>query len=103
MNKYRNKPVVIDGQRFASKHEARVYGELCILRDWVGTVESFKCQVPIKFIIHGVKVCTYIADFVVWYKDGTAQIIDAKGIRTREYLTKKKLVKAYYGIDIIEK
>ena len=73
------------------------------MRDWVGTVEFFKSQVPIKFIIHGVKVCTYIADFVVWYKDGSASIIDAKGVRTREYVTKRKLVKAYYGIDIIEK
>jgi len=35
---------------------------------------------------------TYIADFQLGYSDGSIEIIDTKGYRTKEYQLKKKLL-----------
>jgi hypothetical protein len=59
-------------------------------------------QVPYPFVINGVKVCTYKADFVEKLKTGEWQIVDVKGFKTSEYKLKKKLLKAVYGLDITE-
>ena len=43
----------------------------------------------------------YRADFVVLQRDGTFRIEDSKGVRTKEYIMKKKLM-ASIGLDIKE-
>jgi len=101
-SKYGNKKVVADGMTFDSKFEAKVYEELKLLKAG-GQVEEFECQAEYPFVINGVKVCTYVADFVVNWTDGREEVWDAKGFRTKEYIIKKKLLKALYGIDIVER
>ena len=46
--------------------------------------------------------CAYVADFV--YRDGKGDTVveDAKGVRTREYIIKRKLMLSVYGIRIKE-
>ena len=34
---------------------------------------------------------TYTADFFVTYADGRSEVIEGKGMRTRDYLLRKKL------------
>ena len=34
---------------------------------------------------------TYTADFLVEYDDGRREVIEVKGVRTRDYLLRKKL------------
>ena len=34
---------------------------------------------------------TYTADFFVTYADGRSEVIEVKGVRTRDYLLRKKL------------
>lgn len=99
--KYRNVPVVVDGIRFASKKEARVWGELK-LQLAAGEIVKLDRQVSFPITIHGEHVCSYIADFVAYTKAGIRRVIDAKGIRTREYILKKKLMAITYHIDIEE-
>lgn len=46
--------------------------------------------------------CKYIADFRVTYADGRVAVIDAKGVRTPEYIIKRKLMLQLYAIRIRE-
>lgn len=47
------------------------------------------------------KECAYIADFVYTKGDETV-VEDAKGVRTKEYIIKRKLMLERYGIRIKE-
>lgn len=50
-----------------------------------------------------VRAIRYRADFKVCYKDGTVEVIDVKGHKTKEYLLKKKqLLNKYPDINFIE-
>jgi hypothetical protein len=100
-SKYGNKRVKVDGRTFASKKEAKVYNDLKILQGG-GHIEGFKCQVTYPFRFNDVKICSYRADFVVKWNNGRVDVWDAKGFRTPEYKIKKNLMKAFYGIDIVE-
>ena len=44
----------------------------------------------------------YIADFVVTYSNGDQVVIDAKGMRTKDYKIKRKLMRYVHGIKIKE-
>lgn len=44
----------------------------------------------------------YIADFVYKDKEGNEVVEDTKGMRTKEYLLKKKMMRALLGIQIKE-
>lgn len=101
-NKYRAQPVVIDGQRFASKREGARWCELRLL-ERAGEIDQLQTQVSFPCVVEGVKVCSYIADFV--YRrlpTGDRVVEDAKGMKTPVYRLKKKLVKACLGIDVHE-
>lgn len=65
-------------------------------------VVSIDKQVKFPIEVEGMKICTYILDYKVTYADGSVKHIDVKGVVTPIYRLKKKLVKAVYGIDIIE-
>ena len=45
--------------------------------------------------------CAYYADFV-YSKDGKTVVEDTKGVRTKEYKIKRKLMLHVYGISIVE-
>jgi len=99
--KYRNKPVIVDGIRFQSTKEANYYGKLKLLVK-SGDVISFKMQVVYYFELNGVKIGSYKSDFdVLWRKSGL-KVTDAKGFKTDLYKWKKKMMKAFYNIDIKE-
>lgn len=103
-SKYHNVPTVVDGIRFASKKEAAYYRELCVRRA-VYDIDFFLMQVPFH-LPGGVK---YVADFVTYKFRGVPmaiayqiEVIDVKGVRTKEYRLKKRQVEALYGFKIKE-
>lgn len=120
--KYNNTKVEIDGHTFDSKHEANRYLELKLL-ERAGTITDLQMQVkfvliPSQYEPDTVKVlksgkekvvkgkliereCSYIADFVYQY-NGKTVVEDAKGMRTKEYVIKRKLILERYGIRISE-
>jgi hypothetical protein len=104
VGKYLSKRVTIDGMKFDSIKEGEYYGvEKMKLR--AGEIKSFRRQVRYKIVINGIKICTYVADFVEYFHDGTIRVIDVKSDFTRTlslYVLKKKLMLALYGIKIIE-
>lgn len=101
-NKYGNIPVEVNGRRFASKREADRYGELVML-ERAGEIRALECQPRYPLVVNGVKVATYVADFVYADADTGALVVeDAKGVRTREYVIKAKLLRALYGHKVRE-
>ena len=96
-HKFNAKRTECDGITFASKKEAAYYQEVKI-RQRGGMVVFFLRQVPFH-LPGGVK---YLADFVRFDKDGTAHVIDCKGMKTPMYIAKKKMVEALYPIEIEE-
>lgn len=106
-NKYRNQKVQVDGIMFDSKAEAKHYGLLIMARE-AGHLK-FERQVPFVFEVtyranerEVKKKMRYVADFVVKWKGGRVEVQDVKGVRTKEYKQKKKLMSALYGIEITE-
>ena len=100
-NKYGNRKVELDGLKFDSQHEAKVYLELK-LRMKAGELRCVLRQVPFD-LPGGIR---YFADFVTIGNDMAVEgVYDAKSEITRKnrvYINKKKQIKAIYGIDIRE-
>jgi hypothetical protein len=102
MNKYRNKPTVVDGIRFASKREAYRYKILRLLEK-TGDISHLAMQPRYDLRVNGLKICTYVADFVYIDRHDNVDVVeDCKGMRTPIYKLKAKLMKACLGITIRE-
>ena len=116
--KYGAKKIEIDGITFDSKREARRYCELRNL-ERAGAITGLELQrkfelvptqrEPSTFTKTGKErpgkvielSVSYVADFC--YMEGGALVVeDAKGVRTPEYVIKRKLMLSVYGIRIKE-
>lgn len=104
-SKYRNKIMYSGTERFDSKKEFNRWLELKQLQD-EGKVRDLKRQVKFGFEVNCEHICNYIADFVYEKKNTSYQwekvVEDVKGFRTDVYKIKKKIMKAIYGISILE-
>ena len=99
-NKFKAKPVEIDGIRFASKLEGRYYSNLKLL-ERAGAVTAVVLQQPFVVTVNGMVICTYRCDFVFYdLKDQHTRAVDTKGVDTPVSKLKRKLVEAQYGITI---
>lgn len=95
-SKYNAKPTMLNGKRYASKHEAERAAQIRLL--WQGhQIAAFAEQV--EFLLPG--GIRYRADFILLHRDGTFTVEDAKGVRTKDYIMKKKLMKEM-GFEIKE-
>lgn len=121
-NKYRAKKCSADGMVFDSLKERDRYYALHILEK-AGEIKNLQRQV--KYVLiptqietyarfsdktgkplkDGKKViekeCAYIADFV-YEENGKTVVEDVKGIKTKEYIIKRKLMLFLHGIRIRE-
>lgn len=124
MNKYHNrKTITSDGIVHDSQKEANRWCELKLL-ERAGKITDLKRQVEYELIPDqyatyerygkngnklkdGIKLierrCVYVADFV--YTDlatGQTVVEDTKGVRTKEYIIKRKLMLAVHKIRVTE-
>ena len=102
MNKYGAQKTVVDGITFASKAEARRYMDLRLLERG-REISELKTQVRYDFILNGINIGFYKADFT--YVDCASRktiVEDVKGMATPVYRLKKKLMRAMHGITIQE-
>lgn len=107
--KYGNRKTVIDGHTFDSKREASRYGALKLL-ERAGQITDLELQPRFELIPKqrradgkAERACEYVADFR--YTDtatGQTVIEDAKGMRTRDYIMKRKLMLQVHGISVRE-
>lgn len=96
-NKYKAKKTSIDGHSFDSEKEANYYEELK-LRLRAKEIRGF-CIQPTFILAPNLK---YKADFIVFNNDGTTEIIDVKGMKTKEYIVKKKVFEDKFNLKIKE-
>jgi hypothetical protein len=102
--KYNNKKTIADGQEFDSQHEAIRYGELKLLQQ---ADEITALDTQVLFLLEPKsdknQASYYIADFTYYdLKHKEFVVEDAKGVRTAEYILKKKSMYNKYGIDVRE-
>ena len=116
-SKYGNRKVVRDGIKFDSEREAARFAELKLLQA-MGKIRNLRLQANFTLVegyttIEGerTKPMVYKADFT--YERATApdqngtvywlrEVEDVKGMRTKEYRLKKKLMQEKYNITIRE-
>ena len=106
-NKYRNTKVTVGCEAFDSKKEANRWLEL-VQMEKSGKISNLRRQVKYVLIPSQrqcgkviERECSYYADFV--YMFGNVEIVeDAKGIRTKDYIIKRKLMLWVHGIKIQE-
>lgn len=102
-NKYNAIKTMYNGVLYDSKHEASYAQRLDTLRkaanpkDRVAEIER---QVKFSFDHNGFHICSMVVDFKITFGDGRVEYHDPKGKETREASIKKKLAKAFYGIDV---
>lgn len=117
--KYKNQKVVAFDKEFPSILEANRYGELLMLQK-AGEITDLKTQVPFVLIPEkrepaivgrrgGIKKgkliergIIYVADFVYKDKYGNKVVEDTKGVKTKDYKLKRKLMLHVHGIRIKE-
>lgn len=131
MNKYRRKKITVGGITFDSKKEYNRWCQLCLLqragkitgldrqvafelipaqKRTIETGERYKRNDLARGIVKGdpktkdvclEQSCVYIADFV-YHEDGRQVVEDTKGVRTADYIIKRKLMLWVHGIRIKE-
>lgn len=94
-HKYNAKQTEHDGIKFHSKLEGAYYLQLKLLVR-SGVVIFFLRQVP----FHLPGEVTYRVDFQEFHADGTIHFVDVKGMETKDFIMKKKLVEALYPVEI---
>lgn len=104
--KYRNVKTEVDGLKFDSKKEAKRWVELKQLLD-AGRISNLMRQVVFQLVPQVVldgrkqQPVKYVADFQ--YQLGDQIIVeDVKGFKTPEYRMKRKMMKAFLGIEVEE-
>lgn len=97
--KYGNKKVVVNGITYDSTGEYNYERTVLEPLRLAGKL-TYQRQVNFTIEVNGVKICSYRADWVVTYADGTREVVDFKGYETPEFKLKKKLMKAVHGIEV---
>ena len=118
MSKYNSRKIQLDGITFDSRKEAGRYRELTLLQR-AGQISDLRMQVrfellPAQYAMTGEVYCkgprkgqpkrgrcienavVYVADFV-YNENGRTVVEDTKGMRTKDYIIKRKLFRWKYG------
>ena len=96
-SKYHNTRTEVRGLIFQSGHEAAVIKGLMLAEE---AKQIFGLRLQVRFPLEGNVI--YVADATYLDDKLQAHVIDAKGMRTREYINKAKQFKARYGQAIEE-
>lgn len=108
MSKYHSRKVTLDGMEFDSHREAGRYRELSLLQR-AGHISDLRTQVKYTLVPAQKKPSggkerevTYTADFVYRNKAGEEVVEDVKGVRTQQYIVRRKLMLFVHGIEVRE-
>jgi hypothetical protein len=97
-NKYGAKRTEFAGKMYASKLEASVAEEL-ELRKRGRDIKDWERQVKIDLTVNGHYITTHYVDFLVHHKDGSKELVEAKGVATPLWILKRRLLEAVYLPD----
>ena len=96
-SKYKNKrvPDPDGGPDFDSRKEFRHAGQLK-LEQRAGHILGFDRQVRLTIAPEGVRLCVYVADFIVHLRNGRHRIDECKGVWTKDALLKAKAFRLFW-------
>lgn len=94
-SKYKAVPTIVDNIKFPSKLEARVYQGLKYMLG-AGEISELDRQVRFPLVVNGIKICTFVPDFIYTDKAKKRVVLEAKGMETPSYKIKAKLFQALY-------
>ena len=121
MSKYNSRKITRDGITYDSVKEYRRHCELLLL-ERAGAITDLDRQVNFELIPtqyetferygkRGQRLkdgkrcleqsCNYVADFV-YMQDGKKVVEDTKGVKTKDYILKRKMMLFFHGIKIKE-
>lgn len=121
LNKYKNRKITVGGITFDSRREAKRYQELYFLQK-AGKITDLELQkrfelIPAQYETYErygkkgqrlkdgqrcvEKAVVYVADFC-YVQDGKQVVEDTKGVRTKDYIIKRKLMRWVHGITVKE-
>lgn len=104
--KYHSRKITIDGATFDSKREYNRWCELKLL-ERAGEITDLQRQVEYilipsqKGIERTERPVKYIADYV-YCENGKLVVEDSKGMKTKDYIIKRKLMLFIHGISVKE-
>ena len=104
VSKYRNRKTLVDGIQFDSQKEADRYQELLWMQQ-ARLIQDLELQPRYDLVVNTHKIGFYRADFryeVVATSILIVEDVKSPATKTAVYCLKKKLMKALYGIEIIE-
>lgn len=105
-SKFNARKTMVDGITFDSKREATRYQALKLLQK-AGKIRGLEFHQSYELVVNGVKIGRYTCDFryqefdpvhLAWVE----VVEDSKGVKTRDYVLRKKLMLACYRIAIRE-
>ncbi|WP_020615773.1 DUF1064 domain-containing protein [Paenibacillus daejeonensis] len=79
----------VTGNKFDSKMEAKYYIHLLMLQQ-AGQIKEIGLQ-PAYQLEEGPRSIVYKADFLVTWSDGRQEVIDVKGVQTKDFRMKAKM------------
>lgn len=94
-NKYHAKSSIYNDTYYHSKLEA-AYAQELDLRLKAKDIKGWRRQERIPLVVNGIKVATYIIDFVIEHNDGEEEYVECKGYETDIFRLKWKLFEALY-------
>lgn len=99
----------LDGVTYASKKEKDFRAKLNLLKNAAkqeDRIIEITEQLTFTLSVNDILICKYRLDFLVKYANGSAKYFDVKGMKSGAAYTtfqhKQRLMKACYGIDVIE-
>lgn len=100
--KYRNQPVDAEGVHFDSNKESLRFLELKILERH-GKIQSLEIHPKYIFELNGVRIGSYKPDFR-YVESGELVVEDCKSAptKTQAYRLRKRMMRAFFGITILE-
>ena len=105
-SKYHAHKVTVEGITFDSKKEARRWSELKLMES-AGIITDLQRQVTFQLLPsqkgdgRTERPAKYVADFV-YQENGKTVVEDTKGMKTRDYILKRKIMLFIHGITIKE-
>lgn len=105
-NKYHAKKITVDGMTFDSRKEYKRWVELLLLEK-AGVIEGLQRQVTFQLLPsqkgdgRTERPVKYVADFT-YLENGQMVVEDTKGMKTKEYIIKRKLMRFIHGITVKE-
>ena len=105
-SKYHARKVSVDGITFDSKKEARRWSELKLMES-AGIITNLQRQVTFQLLPsqkgegRTERPAKYVADFT-YQENGQTVVEDTKGMKTKDYILKRKMMLFIHGITVKE-